>query len=330
MELVEQNISGVKLEKLRKDVLKKTGLLKKLPAVCFLAFAVIALTKNWHFFASLLKNGWEDSVTTGALFRLLGDFMMAAILAGGIFLFYMMLVWKKAYDRFNFSFKNRFVLDVLRQLPGFSDLRYRSQGGFSFEEVEFMNFIPGGCKEFYQSSDELTGRLNGITFRAGNVKTSGEPKGRGNLPDLLFEGQIIAFDSFDDRKISDDFVRVFSQKAFSQAKHTADPVGIQTENSLFNENFVVLAENAHNAFYILTPQVMEQISEFEEAMEGKVSLSFYKNTLYVACSQFHNPFDAFVDVPIEEQRQHIEKDAGILISAGEILVRACSGKGRVK
>lgn len=52
---------------------------------------------------------------------------------------------------------------------------------------------------------------------------------------------------------------------------------IQTENSVFNENFAVFAENEQNAFYILTPQVMEQITAFQEAMEGNVYLSFSEN-----------------------------------------------------
>lgn len=322
MVMTEQNISGVKLEKLRQEAVKKNRIQKKLLPGCFLVFAAVSLVKNGFLFFALGQYGLGDPVSQGAIFMLIGDLMMSAILAGVIYVAYMMLVWQKAYDRFNYSFKNKYVLDTIRQLPGFSNLRYNARSGFSYDEMDRMNLIPKGSEVFYQSTDELTGLLDGVRFRSSNVKTGQKAKGRRSLPDILFEGQIIAFSTFDDRKISESFVQVFSKKALSQVKHTTAPLEILTENSVFNENFVVFAENEQNAFYILTPQVLEQITAFQEAMDGKVHLSFLQSTMYVTCSQLHNPFDAYIDIPIEQQRQNLVKDTAILRSAREILVRA--------
>ncbi|MFR4518309.1 MAG: DUF3137 domain-containing protein [Dorea sp.] len=121
--------------------------------------------------------------------------------------------------------------------------------------------------------------------------------------------------------MSEGFVQVFSKKALSKLRETRVPLSIQTENSVFNENFAVFAENEQNAFYILTPQVMEQITAFQEAMEGNVYLSFSEKSLYVTCSQLAILF-LFVDIPVEEQRQKIADDTAILRSAKEILIRA--------
>ena len=115
---------------------------------------------------------------------------------------------------------------------------------------------------------------------------------------------------------------MFSKKALSKLRETRVPLSIQTENSVFNENFEVFAENEQNAFYILTPQVMEQITAFQEAMEGNVYLSFSEKSLYVTCSQLRNPFHIYIDIPVEEQRQKIADDTAILRSAKEILIRA--------
>ena len=38
----------------------------------------------------------------------------------------------------------------------------------------------------------------------------------------------------------------------------------------------------HNAYYILTPQRMEKIMEFADAVEGQISLVFYDEKLFAA------------------------------------------------
>ena len=159
-----------------------------------------------------------------------------------------MLVYKKAYDLFCINFKNKYVLDTLRQLPDFSELRYNAGGGLSYEEMNRLKLIPGGQSVFYQSSDELSGKLDGVPFRAVNVCTGEKASARSSTPKILFEGQVIVFSYFDNRKISEGFVQVFSKKALSNYRETRVPLPIQTENSVFNENFAVFAENEQNAF----------------------------------------------------------------------------------
>ena len=319
--MAEQNISGVKLERLRQNAVKKYKILWKLLPACLILLIGLAVVKNRFLFTAISKYGWGDPATQGSFSRLTGDLMFSLILAGAVFIFYYMLVYKKAYDLFCVNFKNKYVLDTLRQLPDFSELRYNAKGGLSYEEMNRLKLIPKGQAAFYQSSDELTGRLGGVPFRAVNVCTGEKVSGRGAAPKILFEGQVIAFSYFDDRKISNGFVQVFSKKALANMKETRTPLPIQTENSVFNENFAVFAENEQNAFYILTPQVMEQITAFQEAVDGTVYLSFSEKNLYVTCNQFLNPFHIYIDLSIEEQRQRIVQDTAILRSAKEILIR---------
>ena len=322
MKMVEQNISGVKLERLRQNAVKKHKILRKLLPVCLILFIGLTLVKNRFLFVSISEYGFGDPATQGAFWGLIGGMMLSVIFAGAVFGFYYMLVYKKAYDLFCINFKNKYVLDTLRQLPDFSELRYNAGGGLSYEEMNRLKLIPGGQSVFYQSSDELSGKLDGVPFRAVNVCTGEKASARSSTPKILFEGQVIVFSCFDNRKISEGFVQVFSKKALSKLRETRVPLSIQTENSVFNENFAVFAENEQNAFYILTPQVMEQITAFQEAMEGNVYLSFSEKSLYVTCSQLRNPFHIYIDIPVEEQRQKIADDTAILRSAKEILIRA--------
>lgn len=331
MKMVEQNISGVKLEQQRQNALKHHKILQKLLPVCLILFIGLALVKNRFLFVFISEYGWGNPATQGALWMLAGNLIFSLLLACSIFCCYYMLVFKKAYDLFCINFKNKYVLDTLRQLPDFSELRYNAGGGLSYEEMNRLKLIPGGQSVFYQSSDELSGKLGGVPFRAVNVCTGEKVSRRSSTPKILFEGQVIAFSCFDDRKISNGFVQVFSKKGLAQMKGTRTPLPIHTENIVFNENFAVFAENEQNAFYILTPQVMERITAFQEAMDGKVYLSFSEKSLYVTCSRFLNPFHIFIDIPVEEQRQRIVSDTAILRSAREILVRAGqNGRGSCK
>ena len=78
-----------------------------------------------------------------------------------------------------------------RQLPDFSELRYNAGGGLSYEEMNRLKLIPGGQSVFYQSSDELSGKLDGVPFRAVNVCTGEKVSARSSTPKILFEGQVI-------------------------------------------------------------------------------------------------------------------------------------------
>lgn len=325
MSILEQNVSAVKLERQRQDAVKKHKALRKLFPACLALLIVLALVKNLALLALASEHGWGEPATRGAFFSLLADILFSLMLSAVIYCLYYMLVFKKAYSLFCGNFKNKYVLDTLRQLQGFQELRYNAAGGLSYEEMKSLRLIPAGRRAFYQSQDELSGKLDGVPFRAANVCTGEKPSGRSSAPRILFEGQVIAFSSFDGRKISEGFVQVFSKKALAQMKESRAPLPIQTENSLFNENFAVFAESEQNAFYILTPQAMEQITAFKEAMDGKVYLSFAEKSLYVTCSSFLSPFHVFVDIPVEQQRERIVGGTAILRSAREILVRAGQG-----
>ena len=212
MKMVEQNISGVKLERLRQNAVKKHKILRKLFPVCLILFIGLTLVKNRFLFASISEYGWGDPATQGAFWMLVGNLMLSVIFAGVIFGFYYMLVYKKAYDLFCINFKNKYVLDTLRQLPDFSELRYNAGGGLSYEEMNRLKLIPGGQSVFYQSSDELSGKLDGVPFRAVNVCTGEKASARSSTPKILFEGQVIVFSCFDNRKISEGFSSLILSK----------------------------------------------------------------------------------------------------------------------
>ena len=57
MKMVEQNISGVKLERLRQNAVKKHKILRKLLPVCLILFIGLTLVKNRFLFVSISNSG---------------------------------------------------------------------------------------------------------------------------------------------------------------------------------------------------------------------------------------------------------------------------------
>ena len=99
---------------------------------------------------------------------------------------------------------------------------------------------------------------------------------------------------------------------------------IQTENEAFNHRFRVFAADEHNAFYILTPKLLEQITQFANQAGAQVAISFCGSSMFVAVNRLESILDASFHVPVPEQKQFILKDVELLRQAGELLILEAS------
>lgn len=147
------------------------------------------------------------------------------------------------------------------------------------------------------------------------------------MPDIVFEGQIIGFETFDDRKRSTSYIQVMDRRIRKDMNQKVAPFSIQTESEAFNLRFAVFAEEEENAFYILTPQMLERITNFADTAQGEIYLVFSQYELYVACRQARNPFNAYIDIPVEQQKENILQDTVLMQQARAILFEAGAGKG---
>ena len=62
------------------------------------------------------------------------------------------------------------------------------------------------------------------------------------------------------------------------------------EDIQFNKEFNVFTQNEHEAFYILTPRMMERIRSLNNNLSGRLLLSFTDNKLHIG---LHNGKDSF-------------------------------------
>lgn len=65
---------------------------------------------------------------------------------------------------------------------------------------------------------------------------------------------------------------------------------VETENAAFNEQFQILTNDGHSAFYLLTPHFMERILAMDEKSSGKILLCFSGSHVHIA---IHTGREAF-------------------------------------
>lgn len=308
--MAEQGISDEYLEKLRLSVKRRMNIVYVLSAAALLFLF-------WFYYKMLI--GQDDNIVL--IYFEIG--VSALVTEAGAILLFWCLIAGRTYNRFNEAFKTRYVLQLIREIPGFRDMQYEQKSGFSWDDIRNAAVVGCGDKKQFESEDLLTGSCENTGFKMSDVITKRWVNGgkRARI-ETVFSGQVICFYKFDNIKTSNGHLQVFQKKFQSDIKGWTAQHQIETEDVLFNRKFQIYAADEHNAFYILTPQVMEKITEFSQAIGEQTAVAFCGNKMFVAISRSRSMFDARVDIPVGEQKKDILDDMEILRKAREMLIAA--------
>lgn len=250
-----------------------------------------------------------------------GVTVLPALLAAGIYFFLHQLFVKGVYATFDQAFKRTYVLQTVEAEGGFSNLSYTPEGGFGYEEIRDSLVVNCGEYKYFKSEDRLAGKLYAMPFSYSDVVTRYfRRNGKKSELRTIFSGQVMRFTLPEDCKWSFGHLQIFEKELFSNLKGRTAPYKIQTENEAFNRRFEIFAADEHNAFYLLTPRMLEQITRFADYANCQIALTFVGMSLYVAVDRPHSMFNASVRQSLAKQRQLILNDAILLQKAGEILV----------
>ena len=66
---------------------------------------------------------------------------------------------------------------------------------------------------------------------------------------------------------------------------------METENLAFNEQFQILTNDAHSAFYTLTPHFMEHILSADNMANGRTMLCFDEDRVHIAIDNNRDSFE---------------------------------------
>lgn len=176
-----------------------------------------------------------------------------------------------SYEKFVKLYKNTFVRAVLSNC--LENVEYRPDSGFSRREVNEIELVRVG-KEFY-SEDYLKARYQGIEFEQADVCTG--QKSDNSTMTIFFEGMMVRFRIKKKIMQMQLFSKTYKHKTVSYLCRNK----IEMEDVEFNQMFDVYTSQEQDAFYILTPQLMEKFKEMNRR-DMYLSMHIKENFVTVA------------------------------------------------
>lgn len=225
----------------------------------------------------------------------------------------------KQINEFNKGFKDIFVLESLKKI--FDNLNYSPDEGIDYNVIAGTKMMNMGDR--YSSNDYFEAEYKDVKVRQADVHIEEEHQttdSDGHTTTTwvtIFKGKWMIFDF---NKVFNANVQV-SQKGFGNSRisnwgEKTKYKKVQMEDSEFNKLFRIFAQDEHDAFYILTPSLMEKIKKLTNDIKGKILLCFIDNQLHVGLYNNEDSFEYNIYKKINEENiyDNISKDIKIITS----------------
>lgn len=223
----------------------------------------------------------------------------------------------KQINEFNNGFKNKYVLSSLYKI--FTDLNYFPDKGLHYSVIANTRMMDMGDR--YSSNDYFEGKYKNVNVRQADVHIEEEQEttdSEGNTTTTwvtIFKGKWMIFDF---NKSFTANVQV-SQKGFGNSRvnnwgEKNKYKKVEMEDVEFNKMFRIYAQNEHDAFYILTPSLMEKIKKLANSVDGKLLMCFIDNELHIGLYNYKDSFEYNVYKKIDEEKinDDISKDIKVI------------------
>ena len=205
-------------------------------------------------------------------------------------------------------YKESFVVSVLNEV--FENVIYDYERGFESSYVNHFALTRLGNR--FSSEDYLRASYKGINFEQADVMIQYHTSGKNSHTTTYFKGRMFAF-HFPYKSVTS--VQVFSEhypyrgtpnEGFKMNK-------IQMESQRFNKMFDVRAYDEMDAFYVLTPHMMERL-EYISQHFNHIAMHFHGNKLYVGIHTSGDAFDGNPNrkVSYVEEREAALRDARVI------------------
>lgn len=183
-------------------------------------------------------------------------------------------------------YKNTFLVGMLEEY--FTDVDCQWKTGFDRDFVEELGIIEKGNR--FHCEDYIKATYKGVHFEQSDVQIVRESSSGKNKKEITyFSGRMFEFNfPKTDYKSLMVFSKKFPHMGAGTEPHYED---VQLESQSFNKKFLVRAANPHDAFYVLTPQVMECLEKILDKFDN-VAVHYIEGKLYVAINMGIQSFDA--------------------------------------
>ncbi len=211
--------------------------------------------------------------------------------------------------QFQYMYKETFAKSVLFDF--FTDVTCDWNVGYSEQAVDKIGLTQRGNRFF--SEDYIRGQYEAVPFQQSDVVVKHVVRsGKQTHTYTYFKGRMFSFDL---QKNDIGSVAIFS-KSFLYPGNCNGMRHEKTEmeSQEFNKRFKVRSINPHDAFYVLTPQMMECIEHLEYTY-GNVAMRFIGGKLHVAINTSGNAFDGNIRKPIVyvDEKNKIIRDCNVIV-----------------
>ena len=237
-----------------------------------------------------------------------------------IWVIIMFLLYKKGINLQAFFFITVFIMAIRmfikyiflnKQISSlnkiFTDLKYFPDKGLDYGVIANTRMMDMGDR--YSSNDYFEGKYKNVNVKQADVHIEEEQQttdSDGHTTTTwvtIFEGKWMIFDF---NKTFTANVQV-SQKGFGNSRvnnwgEKNKYKKVEMEDAEFNKMFRIYAQNEHDAFYILTPSLMEKIKNLARTVSGKLLLCFINNELHIGLYNYKDSFEHSVYKKIDEEK----------------------------
>ena len=203
---------------------------------------------------------------------------------------------KEETKQFRKEFKRLFVTRTLQKY--FTNLVYLPEQGFDKEYLQFIGMLNTGDE--YESNDYVSGDYHNIHLNQSDIKIRKWVRsGDDNVLKTIFKGRWMIFDF--NKEFKSTLQACHNFEAAVWPKNEENQL-TNLEDDEFNKMFTIMAENEHDAFYILTPHFMEKMKKLAQKYDSGIMFCFTDNRLHIAINNRDDAFEFKEDIPIDENQ----------------------------
>ena len=235
-----------------------------------------------------------------------------------ISLFVCGILFGKNQKKYRSYFKQIFVTRLIKDIM--PDAEYYPERGFSSELISKTGLMMMGNR--YGSEDYVKGVYNGVAFERADMYIADESTdSEGHTTTTTYlQGRWMIFET--NKDFSADLQVI--QKGFGYAKkkkglftRKAERRHVfQTEDEAFNKQFTCLCQDETEAFYLLTPGMMQSLMKLTSEAPGKVMVGFVENRIHVAVHTGKDSLEPsiFKQLDYEKERRAVAAEMNAITS----------------
>jgi hypothetical protein len=191
------------------------------------------------------------------------------------------------------SFKHDVVEAILKGI--FDELYFDPKSGIPESTIKATGMMQLGNR--YSSDDYIKGKYKGTDFEQSDVciqQETSDSEGHSSTT-TYFKGRWMIFgfnkDFAADLQVRESGFHYAKKKGGWFAPKEEKMNKLELEDAEFNKDFDVFAQNEQEAYYILTPHIMQSIKTLRDRTNGKLILCFSASKLHVGVNNNENAFE---------------------------------------